>query len=242
MKYPYDIGKEPNLQKIAIISAVLHVLFISVVVIPLKTKGREFRSYHVKLVGPLQSRSAKPGTGPGTVASSRKKKAAPSVKVRRKLPPKKVVKEPVKADISLERMDKVKKEIARLDAINALSKSKKAREQGKKEIEIIRKNKRDEGAGGAGMPGAGALSDPNSYYAHIYEKIQSQWVYPDFNTQALELIVSIRISREGKILSQEIEQSSGNALFDRSALKALSKASPLPPPPVEMEVGLRFYL
>jgi outer membrane biosynthesis protein TonB len=30
-------------------------------------------------------------------------------------------------------------------------------------------------------------------------------------------------------------------LFDSSALKAISKASPLPPPHEEMEIGVRFY-
>ena len=44
------------------------------------------------------------------------------------------------------------------------------------------------------------------------------------------------------VLSQDIEKSSGNLLFDRSATKAISKASPLSPPPVEMEIGVRFYL
>jgi TonB family protein len=56
------------------------------------------------------------------------------------------------------------------------------------------------------------------------------------------MIISIKIDKEGYIVAQEIEKSSGNKLFDRSATKALSRSSPLPPPPVAMEIGVRFYL
>jgi len=38
-----------------------------------------------------------------------------------------------------------------------------------------------------------------------------------------------------------IEKPSGNVLFDRSALRAIAKASPVTPPPYEMEIGVRFY-
>jgi TonB family protein len=57
----------------------------------------------------------------------------------------------------------------------------------------------------------------------------------------IEAIVSVKILKDGTARVQRIEKSSGNALFDRSALKALAKASPLPPPPYEMEIGVRFY-
>ena len=52
---------------------------------------------------------------------------------------------------------------------------------------------------------------------------------------------AIKILKDGTTIVQNIEKSSGNSLFDRSALKALAKASPLPPPPYEMEIGVRFY-
>jgi len=59
--------------------------------------------------------------------------------------------------------------------------------------------------------------------------------------RTIEAIVSVRILKDGTALVQKVEKSSGNALFDRSALKALAKASPLAPPPYEMEIGVRFY-
>jgi colicin import membrane protein len=47
--------------------------------------------------------------------------------------------------------------------------------------------------------------------------------------------------RDGTIKVQGIEKSSGNALFDRSAQRAIAKATPVTPPPYEMEIGIRFY-
>jgi len=38
-----------------------------------------------------------------------------------------------------------------------------------------------------------------------------------------------------------VEKSSGDLFFDRSALKAVTKASPVSPPPYEMEIGIRFF-
>jgi colicin import membrane protein len=87
--------------------------------------------------------------------------------------------------------------------------------------------------------GTGTLFD--DYYGKITKEIRQQWIFPDSGSKNIEAIVSIRILRDGTIIIQKIEKSSGNTLFDRSALKAIAKASPLTPPPYEMEIGVRFY-
>lgn len=79
------------------------------------------------------------------------------------------------------------------------------------------------------------------YYSVIRREIWLQWVYPDTGQKNLEVIISIRIMKDGTVTDQKIEKSSGNPIFDKSALKATIKASPLPSPPYEMEVGIRFY-
>ena len=79
------------------------------------------------------------------------------------------------------------------------------------------------------------------YYSKITKEIWQQWVFPNTGKKDLEAIISIKILKDGTAIVQKIEKSSGNTLFDRSALKALAKASPLPPPPYEMEIGVRFY-
>ena len=57
----------------------------------------------------------------------------------------------------------------------------------------------------------------------------------------LEAIISIRVFMDGTVVVQRIEKSSGNAFFDKSAMKAIAKASPLSPSPHEMEIGVRFF-
>jgi TonB family protein len=81
----------------------------------------------------------------------------------------------------------------------------------------------------------------DDYYSKIIREIWQQWVFPDTGQKNFEAIISIRILKDGTITAQRIEKSSGNPIFDRSAIKALAKASPLSPPPYEMEIGIRFY-
>ncbi|MCL4492281.1 MAG: cell envelope integrity protein TolA [Nitrospirae bacterium] len=96
----------------------------------------------------------------------------------------------------------------------------------------------------SGKPGAGGTSSgagsSGDYYSAIVGKIRQQWVYPESLDRDLEATVSIRIARDGSVTIDGIEKSSGSRLFDRSVLSAISKASPLPPPPQEMEIGVRF--
>ncbi len=80
----------------------------------------------------------------------------------------------------------------------------------------------------------------NDYYSLIVQQIRQQWVFPERLERDLEAIVSIKIARDGSVTIERIEKSSGNKLFDRSVLMAINRASPLPPPVRDMEIGLRF--
>jgi colicin import membrane protein len=82
----------------------------------------------------------------------------------------------------------------------------------------------------------------DDYFAKITKQIWQQWIYPDIGKKNVEAIISIKILKNGTLIIQNIEKSSGNPLFDKSALKALTKANPLPPPPYEIEIGVRFFL
>ena len=87
------------------------------------------------------------------------------------------------------------------------------------------------GSGGAGG---------GDYYSLVEGKIRQQWVYPETLDTDLQTVVSIRIAKDGSITIEKVEKGSGNQLFDRSVLRAIAMASPLPPPLKEMEIGLRF--
>lgn len=229
MRHTLNFRKDPNLQIIVITSAVIHLLLITFIVVPLKTRKDEYRNYFVDLVGPIESFRE---TSPPEISKTEKTNG---------------IKEPLnkpipKADMSLEPARKVSKEIERMRAISALSKLKKKKEaENAHEIEVIRQ-KIQGGVAKAGIPGTMQSMGSDPYYASITRKIWSEWIYPESNSSGLEVIIAVKIDRDGKVVSREIEKSSGDTLFDRSALKAISKASPLPPPPVEIEIGIRFYL
>ncbi len=77
----------------------------------------------------------------------------------------------------------------------------------------------------------------------VGEEIRRQWQFPTdlLKDKTIEAIVSIRVLKNGFVQILRIEKSSGNPLFDRSALRAITKASPVTSPPHEMEIGVRFY-
>ncbi len=91
----------------------------------------------------------------------------------------------------------------------------------------------------AGPSSQGTLFD--SYYAKITQQIWQEWVYPDTGDKNLEAVIAVKIAKDGSVTVLGLEKRSGNTLFDRSALRAISKASPVSPPPYEMEIGMRFF-
>ncbi len=88
-----------------------------------------------------------------------------------------------------------------------------------------------------------------AYYDQIWARIRAAWALPEGVASAdgkLLTVIGIRISASGIIEEQRIMRSSGNIYYDQSAVRALKKASPLPPLPDELreetlEVGINFY-
>ncbi|RJQ13513.1 MAG: cell envelope integrity protein TolA [Nitrospiraceae bacterium] len=227
MKQSLQIGREPNFQIIVIASALLHLVFIAFAAVPFKTKDAEFKSYFVTLEGPMESPVEVRGE-----AKSPKGSAVSPV-------------EPAKPEAGIlpesekSKKERVSREIERLRALSSLSKEKKGRMAEKSRgIEVIRQRIQEDA--GTGVKGGSQSTDFDTYYSAIIRKIKSGWIYPEFDSAGLEALVSFRMDGEGKVVAYKVEKSSGSTLFDRSAVNAILKASPLPPHPVENEIVVRF--
>lgn len=99
--------------------------------------------------------------------------------------------------------------------------------------------------GQTGQADAGGRMDP--YYAEIWSRIRGQWSLPQeiLPKGNVETVINARILRNGAVVNVGFEKKSGNRYFDESAVRAMKKASPLPPLPSwirgdSIEIGIRF--
>ncbi len=225
----------PSLQKSALVSAALHASALLLAVVVIRQPNRIFvpSPYVVSLVAPsvAASRSAVPEVAAPAAAKSVSDKA-PAVEPDLSSGKKKdhALDDTRLADqlAAMEAKRKLKKKIELRETVLGVSKSQPG---------TIREARQQPVA--AGGPQHGSLFD--SYYAKITNEIRSEWIYPDTGEKNLEAVIAVMIARDGSLSVQGIEKSSGSALFDRSALRALTKASPVSPPPYEMAVGIRFF-
>lgn len=131
----------------------------------------------------------------------------------------------------------------RISAMEAKNKALKLAELRKRMKEISSKSVSQEGKGPPhstspkgqreGTSRGGPATD--NYIAGVAGMIRAQFVTPnEIENKKLKTSVSLRISMDGSVQITRV-QSSGNSLLDRSAVKAVKMASPLPRPPREMD-------
>jgi colicin import membrane protein len=66
------------------------------------------------------------------------------------------------------------------------------------------------------------------YYAILTEVVASNWIQPPSARNGMQVLINIKLVPSGDIISNVIFQSSGDAVFDRSALQAVEKAGRFP--------------
>lgn len=182
--------------------------------------------YEVSLVGPISSSQ-------GAATEDISKQAGPAVRdIEHVKQPEKVAKDS-KAD--LKRLD---------DQLSAL----KAKKKMHNIVDLRSKVASISGGQGKTSPKSAARGTANgssqgsgTYADKIIGEIREKWGNYEWAEKDLLMIINVRILRDGTIQVLEVEKKSGNSLFDRSVQLALIKASPVTPPPAEMEIGMRFY-
>lgn len=218
-------------------SALIHILLfvIAVVVIKQSNIPKKTEPYIVSLVDDFKISSSATVKGnepqnntPKTPEPVKQQSSSPSkISPAEKLQQERIVQDNIEA---LRAKKKIEKIVALRKVIDVSG------QNISKGIETQKSQSKATSSGISDKPATGG-----DYYSMIVKKIRQEWVFPESLDRNLEAIISIRILKDGTIKIEKIEKSSGNPLFDRYALRAINKANPLPPPPQEMEVGVRFY-
>ncbi|RKZ32245.1 hypothetical protein DRQ33_06215, partial [bacterium] len=69
----------------------------------------------------------------------------------------------------------------------------------------------------------------NDFYLNlIINKVANNWLNPLRGGRTISAVIYFKIQRSGKVTDAVVEKSSGNQLFDQSALRAVLASSPLP--------------
>lgn len=215
--------KGPSLQRTAAFSAVLHltVFFAAVLILKLNKNVVLPSPYEVSLVHDVQTNSA------GGHRESAKPDKTPSPDEKNVIMDEKNSKPDDKRVEDMVSVIEAKKRLERFARLKSAMVSIKGSE---------RKGQNKTSQSASGPSGV-------SYEEKIRDEIHRQWAWPDTGRKDLEAIVVITIRKDGTILVGDIqwEKKSESRLFNNSALQAIANASPVTPPPHEMEIGIRFY-
>jgi len=233
----------PSLQRTAALSFAIHITVFFLAVLTFRQSNHMVMpdAYTVNLVSldvlPRTDKAENPATGQKTELLQ-KNESAPALKM-----PRKNIKENTREEAK--ERESVEKKISLLAAKKKVEKHFGSRKVislkagGEKPMPVSK------GGPVKAVSSTGTKGDPASddYYSKVVDEIRQQWVWAsrDSGQRNIEAIVSIKILKDGTAVVQKVEKSSGNTLFDKSALRALAKASPLTPPPSEIEIGVRFY-
>jgi len=95
------------------------------------------------------------------------------------------------------------------------------------------------GAGGVGQP---VPPEVAAWIRQAKIHVRRTWVLPPaFRTQALEAHVLVDLDAQGNVLGEpRVVRRSGNPWYDEGVVRAIQKASPLPPPPAADEWAFVF--
>lgn len=159
------------------------------------------------------------------------KKEEPKKEEPKKEEPKKTETKPTAKPTS----DPIKDALAKAKAASSRDSSS---QQGSAVTRALAEAKRKAGGAGGGGggegdgPGGGGIGDV--YIGQVMMAVRPNWGFPSSSRQNLTCTVRVQVDAQGKVLRAELEQSSGNALFDTSTVNAVRTTGAngqFPPPP-----------
>lgn len=99
-----------------------------------------------------------------------------------------------------------------------------------------------------GVSGSGTGNFPYTWYIHsLRKKLDSNWNISLVSGRRIFTQAVFTIAKDGAVKDPDIEESSGNEVFDRAALRAIENSHPFPPlpedfPEPELRVHVRFTI
>lgn len=69
-----------------------------------------------------------------------------------------------------------------------------------------------------------------TYTENIKQRVKESWILPE-RRPGLTAIIRFAVEADGQVVDVELVEPSGDRAFDQSAIRAVKKANPLPPPP-----------
>ena len=201
----------------------LHSLLVLAVVAYMMYSGAHDKAavFDVSLVSPTEN---SPSAGMArSVEAPKEEKSVPAAE-------KKIEKKP--EVVTPQEKSAAKERIAALEAKRKIESMQRLR----KSIDISAKGT-SSSTGQTSVPGTPGGPDYGSMIGSI---IHEKFRIPESMDKDLLAIINIRIARSGNVTILGFEKKSGNPLYDRAAIKAITDASPLPPPPSEMERAIRL--
>lgn len=219
--------KGPSLQKTAVLSTGLHLTFFLLSFLILRQSHDMIMPspYTVSLVGPAgQTQKKGVAAEPGEPLPAKRNQTTTHVDDKKET---KSIEESIAALKAKRQAEEKLRQIVRLRSLVAIQ-GKGGRTPSKSP---------SQGTASGAVIGQGEAS----YIDKVAGQIHEQWSWPDYSKKNLQAVISIRIQKDGTLSDLKFEQKSGDRFFDRSVLQAVQKASPVAPPPYEMEIGIRFY-
>lgn len=244
--------KEDNWYKMLIVSALLHVFIIGAfsVTLPKSKKKFDMPFYSVNLVGDIGA-GAGSASIPGPAAKAEPKKEPPAKE--QKTTKEKPVPQPEKARSIAPKTSAKEVTKTTRDEVKNLAERIRELKRRTQYMEVTGSKSGSAARGsGSGLPasggGGGGAMNPalQRYYLEVWEIIQSKWSPPGLSLKKnLETKVSIKVRKDGRIVDIEIDEPSGNRIYDESVNRALRSIDTLPPIPASLgdslEIGFAFH-
>ena len=220
---------EPGGLAPAALSALVHVVLLSVLVF-----GLHWQSHHPDAVE-VELWSQLPESVPTPQAEPPKVEPKPEVKP----PPPKVEQKAAKPDIAIEREKKApkkKEEPLKFDTTSRIQ------QQLAQEQKALQARKQPEVPKQQSQPAAASTSLDASYIDKVRTKIKMNVVVPEGIKGNPKAIFKVKQLPTGELLSVQLVQSSGYTVYDEAVERAIRKSEPLPKPerPEQRELNLEF--